>query len=182
MGKKLTSAITFTLLAAVALGGVAYLSSGFSDWTADGWQDRLTPDVSEEPPVSSEEPPVSSEEYRLIVNKNYGFSLDFQDAGAITNNTTLSKNFNDYSNLDSISINNTQYDEQIVVITLSYPGEENLYSLLAMYISSDIYTSCEYLFTYLDPVSNDKLYGTYDFSHITLTEADQVLNPIYTPF
>ena len=56
MGKKLTSAITFTLLAAVALGGVAYLSSGFSDWTADGWQDRLTPDVSEEPPVSSEEP------------------------------------------------------------------------------------------------------------------------------
>ena len=181
MGKKLTSAITFTLLAAVALGGVAYLSSGFSDWTPAGWQDRLTPDVSEEPPVSSEEPPVSSEEYRLIFNKNYGFSLDFQDAGVITNDTTLSENFNDYSNLESISIN-TQYDEQIVVITLSYPGEENLYSLLGMYITSDIYTSGEYRLTYLDPVSNDKLYGTYDFSHITLTEADQVLNPIYTPF
>ena len=169
MGKKNKGVLTFVLLATLSLGGIAYFSSGFSNWTADGWRDRLTP-------VSSEEPPVSSEEYQLIFNKNQDYSLDFNGSD-ITNSTTLSQDFSVLDNL--ISLSSTHDD---IVVTLSYPDEDDQHYFIYITIYSTDYASGDYTFTYLDSVSNDKLYGTYDFSNITLTEADQVLNPIYTPF
>ena len=119
---------------------------------------------------------VKPEEYRLIFNKNYEFEMDF-DGPSLKNATTLGLDLSSYGNL--ISASSTQEN---IVITVSYPDEEDLYNLNLIYITGDSYTSEYYALTYLDPVSNEKLYGTYDFSNITITEADQVLNPIYTPF
>ena len=122
---------------------------------------------------------VTPEEYRLIFNKNQDYFLRF--IGPSLNSTdTLSKDFSTYDNFISLSL--TTVD---TVITVSYPEsypDEDQYWLKSIVISSGGYTSPDYMFTYLDPVSNEKLYGTYDFSNITLTEADQILNPIYTPF
>jgi len=183
MGKKIKGALTFVLLATLSLGGIAYFSSGFSNWTADGWRDRLTPVSSEEPPVSSEEPPVSSEEppvsseeYRIVLNKNYNYSLSFVGP-QITNATTLAENFNLYDNLISLSLTTDD-----VIISVSSPDVGDSHYLEFLYLDSWTYLSLDYMFIYLDPVSNNPLYGTYDFSNIILTEADQVLNPIYTPF
>jgi len=169
MGKKIKGALTFVLLATLSLGGIAYFSSGFSNWTVDGWRDRLTP-------VSSEEPPVSSEEYRLIFNRNYAFWFDFTN-GSITDGTPLSEDFSKYDNLISLSLS---HDD--IVLTLSYPDEidQNIFKFLEITDNDSGYYSSTYDFFY--SYDDEKLYGTYDFSKIILTEADQVLNPIYTPF
>ena len=115
------------------------------------------------------------EEYRIIVSKYYDFSFDFNDE-YITQDTILSTDLSDFENLISLSA-----DQGTVILTLSYPFAGSIYHLHTLSIYDDIYNG-EYDFTYLDPVSNDKLYGTYDFSKIILTEDSQVLNPIYTPF
>ena len=123
---------------------------------------------------------VTPEEYRILINKNqdYGYELEFNgNTLDISSDSSLYLGFSDLDNLISLSI--TRDD---IVITLSYPDEEDQNNFKSIIIYKDIYSSSNYMFTYLDPVSNDKLYGTYDFSNITITEADQVLNPIYTPF
>ena len=115
------------------------------------------------------------EEYRIIVSKYYDFSFDFNDV-YITQDTIVSTDLSDFENLISLSA-----DQGTVILTVSYPGAGSIVDFYKLSIYDGIYNG-EYYFTYLDPVSNDKLYGTYDFSNITITEADQVLNPIYTPF
>ena len=119
---------------------------------------------------------VTPEEYRIILNNNYDFELDFNGSSLIKS-TVLSADLSSYDNLISLSI--TRDD---IVITLSYPDEEDQYVFKSIIIYTDSYASSNYMFTYLDPVSNEKLYGTYDFSNITIIEDAQVLNPIYTPF
>ena len=116
------------------------------------------------------------EEYRLVFDKDQDYRLDFNDI-LLTNTATLTQDFADYDNLISVTLT-TDY----VLIALDYPNESNLHNLGFLYIADIIYTSENYTFTYLDPVSNDKLYGTYDFTNIEITEEGQVINPIYTPF
>ena len=119
---------------------------------------------------------VTPEEYRLVFDKYQDYQIRFQgfDLG---NTAALTQDFSSYDNLISITL--TADD---TVITVSYPDEEDLHYLEYIAIFGDTYNSDDYMLTYLDPVSNDKLYGTYDFSNISITEASQVLNPIYTPF
>ena len=118
---------------------------------------------------------VKPDEYRLIVNRTANYSFTFTGSG-IAYNDPLNKNFTFNNNVISLSITPDNF-----ILTLSYPDEgENYFEYLS--ITDDAYTSADYTLTYLDPVSNEKLYGTYDFSNITITEAGQVLNPIYTPF
>lgn len=118
---------------------------------------------------------VTPEEYRIILSKNYGYTLSFGGPSIQTSVIKLSDNLRIYGNLISISV--TQDD---IVMTVSDP-EEGQYNFSYIYMSDGTYYGT-YSFTYLDPVSNDKLYGTYDFTNITLTEVEQKLNPIYTPF
>ena len=119
---------------------------------------------------------VTPEEYRLIFNKNQNYTLNFKGPN-ITETTTLSQDFSSYDNFISLSLT---IDD--TVLTVSYPEEEDSLYLNYIIIETDDILSKNYMFTYLDPISNDKLYGTYDFSNITITEVGQVLNPIYTPF
>ena len=119
---------------------------------------------------------VTPEEYRLIFDKDQNYDVRF-NGPKITKTTTLADDFNVYDNFISLSLTTDD-----IVITVSYPDEGDVNKLKYLTITSDSYTSFNYTFTYLDPVSNDKLYGTYDFSNIVITEAGQILNPIYTPF
>ena len=118
---------------------------------------------------------VKPEEYRLIVNKTYEFSFDF-GIDSISLTSPLNLDYTYYTNLISVTMNQDNY-----IVTLSYPDGENEYNFNALTIYNGSYNG-NYSLTYLDPVSNDKLYGTYDFSNITITEKNQVLNHIYTPF
>ena len=115
------------------------------------------------------------EEYRIIVSKYYDFSFDFNDV-YITQDTIVSTDLSDFENLISLSA-----DQGTVILTVSYPGVGSIVDFYKLSIYDGTYNG-DYTFTYLDPESNEKLYGTYDFSNIILTEASQVLNPIYTPF
>ena len=115
------------------------------------------------------------EEYRFILRKSFTFQIDF-DGFTLTAENTLSQSFSPYENLTSFT---STYDN--IIVTLSYPDE--LSNNIATYLTiSDVTVNGTYEIFYEDPISNEKLYGTYDFSNIILTEADQVLNPIYTPF
>ena len=118
---------------------------------------------------------VTPEEYRIILSKNYDYTLSFGGPSFQTKIILLSADLSDYDNLISISVT---HDD--IVMTVS-DLEEGQYNFSNIYMSDGTYYG-NYSFTYLDPVSNEKLYGTYDFSNITITEAGQVLNPIYTPF
>jgi hypothetical protein len=92
-------------------------------------------------------------------------------------NTLLNTDFSSYSNF--ISALTTPEN---IVVTISYPDDVPATNFEYLSIEGDLGWSSNYFFTYLDPVNNEKLYGTYDFSNIVITEENQVLNPIYTPF
>ena len=122
------------------------------------------------------------EEYRIIVSKNYSSYFHFIVSDIETENTEtesilLTDFFHLYDNLISITSTSNAF-----VMTVSCYDENDLNYFYRINIGNATYNSASYTFTYLDPVSNDKLYGTYDFSNIILTENNQVLNPIYTPF
>ena len=122
---------------------------------------------------------VTPEEYRIILNKNnYNFRLSFHGPSIVKADITGElPDFSLYDNLISLSITHDNF-----MIVVSYPDEGAVTYFDYLTIFSETMSSSNYAFTYLDPVSNDKLYGTYDFSNIIITEVDQVVNPIYTPF